>query len=96
MTAAVAERSIHERARELLRRHGNPFRNYFARNPDDESQEDRPRMPSALYGFSDSPVGRFLARGLEQRTAGSARRPTAVYNALRWAFGSTSPNAGEP
>jgi hypothetical protein len=32
---AVVERS-HERALEVLRRTGNPFRNYFARNPDDE------------------------------------------------------------
>lgn len=32
----VAERSIEERAVEVLRRSGNPFRNYFARNPDDE------------------------------------------------------------
>src|ERR671923_2548340 len=35
-TAAVAERSLAERAREVLKRAGNPFRNYFARNPDDE------------------------------------------------------------
>ena len=34
--AAVASRSLTERALEVLRRHGNPFRNYFARNPDDE------------------------------------------------------------
>ncbi len=32
----VAERSIQERALEVLRHSGNPFRNYFARNPDDE------------------------------------------------------------
>jgi hypothetical protein len=36
MPVAVAERSLHERALEVLRRAGNPFRNYFARNPDDE------------------------------------------------------------
>src|SRR5436190_13141628 len=37
MPAAVAApRSVPERALELLRRVGNPFRNYFARNPDDE------------------------------------------------------------
>src|SRR5499433_3831376 len=36
MSAAVAERSMYDRAREVLRRSGNPFRNYFARNPDDE------------------------------------------------------------
>ena len=35
MTTAV-ERPIMERAWETLRRSGNPFRNYFARNPDDE------------------------------------------------------------
>jgi hypothetical protein len=33
---AVASRSLQERALEVLRRVGNPFRNYFARNPDDE------------------------------------------------------------
>src|SRR5262252_3332148 len=36
MPAAVADRSLSDRALELLRRTGNPFRNYFARNPDDE------------------------------------------------------------
>src|SRR5258708_1478171 len=36
MPVAVAERSLQERALEVLRRAGNPFRNYFARNPDDE------------------------------------------------------------
>jgi hypothetical protein len=35
-TTAVAVRTLPERALELLRRTGNPFRNYFARNPDDE------------------------------------------------------------
>src|SRR3954453_18541242 len=34
--ATVATRSLSERALEALRRTGNPFRNYFARNPDDE------------------------------------------------------------
>jgi hypothetical protein len=36
MTVAVAERPLAQRALEVLRRVGNPFRNYFARNPDDE------------------------------------------------------------
>lgn len=36
MSAAAATRSLPERALEVLRRAGNPFRNYFARNPDDE------------------------------------------------------------
>src|SRR5436853_55592 len=36
MPAAVAPRPLSERALEVLRRAGNPFRNYFARNPDDE------------------------------------------------------------
>src|SRR5271168_5318585 len=36
MTTAVSERPLTERAIEALRRAGNPFRNYFARNPDDE------------------------------------------------------------
>jgi hypothetical protein len=36
MPATLATRSLPERATEVLRRAGNPFRNYFARNPDDE------------------------------------------------------------
>src|SRR6516165_9999448 len=36
MPAAVGTRTLPERALEVLRRAGNPFRNYFARNPDDE------------------------------------------------------------
>src|SRR5919198_3505734 len=36
MSPAVAPRSLPERALEVFRRAGNPFRNYFARNPDDE------------------------------------------------------------
>jgi hypothetical protein len=36
MTVAAAQRTLPERALEVLRRAGNPFRNYFARNPDDE------------------------------------------------------------
>jgi hypothetical protein len=36
MTVAVAERPQAEQALDTLRRAGNPFRNYFARNPDDE------------------------------------------------------------
>jgi hypothetical protein len=36
MAATVASRSVPQRALEALRRSGNPFRNYFARNPDDE------------------------------------------------------------
>src|SRR6476660_8909864 len=35
-SAAVASRPVAERALEVLRRSGNPFRNYFARNPDDD------------------------------------------------------------
>src|SRR5262245_61603356 len=35
-TSSAAARSLPERALEVLRRAGNPFRNYFARNPDDE------------------------------------------------------------
>ncbi len=35
MTATLTTH-VHERAMEALRRHGNPFRNYFARHPDDE------------------------------------------------------------
>src|SRR6202790_5338043 len=36
MSVATAVRSLPERALEALRRAGNPFRDYFARNPDDE------------------------------------------------------------
>src|SRR6184192_1566568 len=36
MPVAVAERSVEEHRLDVLRRCGNPFRNYFARNPDDE------------------------------------------------------------
>ena len=34
--ATAGARSATERASESLRRLGNPFRNYFARNPDDD------------------------------------------------------------
>lgn len=37
MTLATLERSIAEPTLETLRKAGNPFRNYFARNPDDET-----------------------------------------------------------
>src|SRR5213082_3114599 len=36
MTAVAQDRPLTARARDALRRAGNPFRNYFARNPDDE------------------------------------------------------------
>ncbi|MHB1426053.1 MAG: hypothetical protein ACYC3I_23060, partial [Gemmataceae bacterium] len=36
MSTTAVVRALPERALELLRRTGNPFRNYFARNPDDE------------------------------------------------------------
>jgi hypothetical protein len=36
MTTTLAPQSLQERALDVLRRVGNPFRNYFARNPDDE------------------------------------------------------------
>jgi hypothetical protein len=36
MPSTSIERPLSERAMEVLRRAGNPFRNYFARNPDDE------------------------------------------------------------
>ncbi len=36
MPATVTSLPLTERALEVLRRTGNPFRNYFARNPDDE------------------------------------------------------------
>src|SRR5258707_3761546 len=35
-TMTMTERPATERAIESLKRAGNPFRNYFARNPDDE------------------------------------------------------------
>ena len=36
MTATATEPTMTPRTREVLKRAGNPFRNYFARNPDDE------------------------------------------------------------
>ena len=36
MTVSMVEKSLPERAQDVLRRAGNPFRNYFARNPDDD------------------------------------------------------------
>ena len=36
MPVTATPRSVSERAIDVLRRAGNPFRNYFARNPDDE------------------------------------------------------------
>ncbi len=36
MTAATSDRPLTDRALAVLRQAGNPFRNYFARNPDDE------------------------------------------------------------
>src|SRR5438445_628809 len=36
MTATTTDRPLTDRARDVLKRAGNPFRNYFARNPDDE------------------------------------------------------------
>src|SRR5580698_8502576 len=36
MSAVMTEPSLSSSALEVLRRLGNPFRNYFARNPDDE------------------------------------------------------------
>src|SRR5437660_6650504 len=36
MTTAIGASSLQELALEAFRRTGNPFRNYFARNPDDE------------------------------------------------------------
>ena len=36
MSAATTDQLLTDRARDVLKRAGNPFRNYFARNPDDE------------------------------------------------------------
>src|SRR6266567_80021 len=35
-TATLTEPTLTDRTRDVLKRAGNPFRNYFARNPDDE------------------------------------------------------------
>ena len=59
MSVAVSTRGLHERAIEVLRRAGNPFRNYFARNPDDEvcaaftSPSCSPREREQLLGVVD-------------------------------------------
>jgi hypothetical protein len=37
MTASIDTRAVTDQATETLRKAGNPFRNYFARNPDDET-----------------------------------------------------------
>src|SRR5262249_3654169 len=46
MSAAVAPPTVAEQALEVLRRAGNPFRNYFARNPEDETcgRDTRPEL----------------------------------------------------
>src|SRR5436309_1173973 len=36
MTPTACDRPLTDRALDVLRQAGNPFRNYFARNPDDE------------------------------------------------------------
>jgi hypothetical protein len=36
MTTTLTDRPLTDRGRDVLQRSGNPFRNYFARNPDDE------------------------------------------------------------
>ena len=36
MSVIESQHPVAERALELFRKSGNPFRNYFARNPDDE------------------------------------------------------------
>src|SRR6059036_3915982 len=36
MTLVASERNLSEKNLDILRQAGNPFRNYFARNPDDE------------------------------------------------------------
>jgi len=36
MSAAVVDSTLTDRFRDILKRIGNPFRNYFARNPDDD------------------------------------------------------------
>src|SRR5436853_4494505 len=36
MSSAVCEKNLSSTALETMRLSGNPFRNYFARNPDDE------------------------------------------------------------
>ncbi len=36
MSSVTSDRALMDRALEVFRRAGNPFRNYFARNPDDE------------------------------------------------------------
>src|SRR5919199_4435886 len=54
--AAVASRPLPERALEVLRRAGNPFRNYFARNPDDEVCA-RYHVPELFAGERDQLLG---------------------------------------
>src|SRR5438105_2260333 len=56
MSLATAERPLTERAQEVLRRAGNPFRNYFARNPDDDVCA-RYHVPELFAGERDLLLG---------------------------------------
>src|SRR5258706_8552432 len=56
MTTAAAERPAAERTLDALRRSGNPFRNYFARNPDDVVSV-RSRVPAMFAAERDLPMG---------------------------------------
>jgi hypothetical protein len=56
MPTAAAPRSLPERALEVFRRAGNPFRNYFARNPDDEVCA-RYHVPELFAGERDQLFG---------------------------------------
>src|SRR5919199_2926991 len=56
MSAAVTDRPLTDRATEALRRAGNPFRNYFARNPDDEVCA-RYHVPELFAGERDQLLG---------------------------------------
>src|ERR1700724_3550268 len=56
MSVTVENRSLSERAQDVLRRAGNPFRNYFARNPDDEVCS-RYHVPELIAGERDQLLG---------------------------------------
>ena len=82
MSATLTERPLTDRTRDVLKRAGNPFRNYFARNPDDEvcARFHVPELYAAerdlLQSLIDSSYSQFVdavaeGRGLSQEVVRS-------------------------
>ena len=75
MSTALANRPVTDRALEILRRAGNPFRNYFARNPDDEVCA-RYHVPE-LFAAGDGVASFTVSAGLRYDTRDSQHQPHA-------------------